>query len=275
MNQDNYFQYSKSQHIDQVTVLNAAMSDFSYGRHAHEEFSFGVTLRGRQDFFSSGQFHRSLPGNIIVFNPEEVHDGHSGVDEKLHYRMLYLHPEQLAPAFQAANIKTKGFRIADTLLDDVQLRQHILTLVTLIETKSADKLQQECELFQMAGRIAQLYGHQHGDLRKRRVDNLLMQAREFIHNNLQTELSLDDISRQANLSKYHFLRMFREQFGITPHQYLLNCRINRAREALEQGRLLDDVVFEHGFSDLSHFNRRFKPIFGMTPKQYQNHFVDT
>ena len=67
--------------------------------------------------------------------------------------------------------------------------------------------------------------------------------------------------------------MFRRQFGITPHQYIVNNRINRAREALESGALLEDVVFDYRFSDLSHFNRRFKPIYGTTPKQYQQSFL--
>lgn len=65
------FQFIKSQHVPTLTVLHAAIEDFSYDRHAHEEYAFGVTLAGRQDFFSSGQFHRSPPGNVILFNPEE------------------------------------------------------------------------------------------------------------------------------------------------------------------------------------------------------------
>jgi len=274
MKQDNQFQYIKSQHLDQVTVLQAEMNDFSYGKHAHEEFSFGVTLSGRQDFFASGAFHHSNPGNIIIFNPGEVHDGHSGVDDTLQYRMLYVHPDQLEPVLSSAGIKhSRDFQIADTLLDDAQLRQHILKMALLIENKSEGKLQQECELYRMAERIAQLYGQHSPGRKKRKVDRLLLQARDYMDGNIHTDISLDDISQQANLSKYHFLRMFRQQFGITPHQYILNCRINRAREALESGASLDDVVFALGFSDLSHFNRRFKPIYGMTPRQYQQHFL--
>lgn len=274
MKDDNQFQYIKSQHLDQVTVLQAEMNDFSYGRHAHEEFSFGVTLSGRQDFFASGAFHRSNPGNIIIFNPGEVHDGHSGVDDTLQYRMLYIHPNQLEPLLSSAGIThSRDFRIADTLLDDAQLRQHILKMALLIENKAEDKLQQECELYRMAERIAKLYGQPSPERKQRKVDRLLIQARDYMDDNSHADISLDDISQQANLSKYHFLRMFRQQFGITPHQYILNGRINRAREALESGVSLDDVVFAHGFSDLSHFNRRFKPIYGMTPRQYQRHFL--
>jgi AraC-like DNA-binding protein len=274
MKHDNQFQYIKSQHLDQVTVLQAQMNDFSYGKHAHEEFSFGVTLAGRQDFFANGTFHRSHPGNIILFNPNEVHDGHSGVDDTLQYRMLYIHPDQLEPMLSCAGIKhSQDFQIVDNKLDDPLLRQHILNIALLIENKAKDKLQQECELYQMAERIAQQYGEYSPQHKGRKVDRLLLQVRDFIHDNIQSDMSLDEISQHANLSKYHFLRMFRQQFGITPHQYILNCRINRAREDLESGVPLDDVVFEYGFTDLSHFNRRFKPIYGMTPRQYQQHFL--
>ena len=274
MKHDNQFLYIKSRHLVQVTVLQAKMNDFSYGRHAHEEYSFGVTLAGRQDFFASGAYYRSHPGNIIIFNPGEVHDGHSGAHDALHYRMLYVHPDQLAPVLGSVGVKqSQDFRIIDTLLDDPLLRQHILNMALLIENKAADKLQQECEFYQMAMHIAQRYGECRSNRKAHRVDSLMLQARDFMLENIQADISLDEISQQANLSKYHFLRMFRQQFGITPYQYILNCRINRAREALESGVSLDDVVFDYGFSDLSHFNRRFKPIYGMTPRQYQQHFL--
>ena len=169
--------------------------------------------------------------------------------------------------------QSQGFRVPDTLIDDSQLRQHILNMAALIEDGSASKLQQECELYQMAGRLAQLYGEVLPEHTAGKVDRLLVQAQDYIHDNLHIDMTLDDISHHANLSKYHFLRLFSQQFGITPQQYLLNCRLNRVRDDLAAGVPLDDVVFDYGFSDLSHLNRRFKPVFGMTPKQFQKSFL--
>lgn len=275
MKQDNQFQYRKSQHLGKVSVLQAEMNNFSYGKHAHEEFSFGVTLAGRQDFFASGAFHKSYPGNIIVFNPGEVHDGQSGVTDTLQYQMLYIHPDQLEPLLNSVGVsQSKDFQVAETLLDDPQLRQHILHMALLVGNETTDKLQQECALYQMAECLAQRHG-QSLVSKTGKIDRLLFRAQEYIQDNIRAEMALEEISEQVNLSKYHFLRMFRQQFGITPHQYILNCRINRARQALESGSLLADVVFDFGFSDLSHFNRRFKPIYGMTPKQYQKSFLSS
>ncbi len=270
MQQSNQFQYLKSQHLEQVTVLEAQMNDFSYGKHAHEEYSFGVTLTGRQDFFSHGVFHRSLPGNVIAFNPGEVHDGQSGTDEALLYKMLYLPTDQLAPMLECAGIKNSwDFKIDANLLDAPQLRQQLLNMADLIEDKSANKLQQQCALYQIAVCLSRHQGVDDAKANQGRAELLLMRARDFIHDNILHNTSLEEISRHANLSKYHFLRLFNQHFGITPHQYILNCRLNRAREDLEAGAALDDIVFKYSFNDLSHFNRRFKPIFGVTPRQYQ------
>lgn len=270
MQQDNQFHYVRSQHLQQVAMLNAQMSDFTYSKHAHEEFSFGVTLAGRQDFFAGGAFYRSLPGTVMVFNPGQVHDGHSGLDDPLRYRMLYIHPAQLEPLLSAAGMQhSRDFQIADVLINDPQLRQPIINLAQLLDQPTSDPLLQEAQLYQLASGIAQRYGQYSPDRVASRADTLLQRARDYIHAHLTDELNLAQISAQVNLSKYHFLRLFRQQFGITPHQYIINCRVNRARDALEQGAALDDVVFHYGFTDLSHLNRRFKPIYGMTPRQYQ------
>lgn len=272
--QENHFHYQKSAKLENLTLLKAQMSDFSYGNHAHEEYSFGVTLTGSQDFFSAGEFFRSKPGNTMVFNPGQVHDGHSGASDSLRYRMLYIHPDQFEPMLKSAGVRhSRDFQIADTLHNDEVMRGTILKLVTSVEQGNSDAMQQECELYQLAARVAQLYGQYEPDEKVSRVDALLRRAQQYINANLHNDLSLDQIAAEANLSKYHFLRMFRQQFGLSPHQYILNQRINRAREALIAGRRLEDVVFDFGFTDLSHFNRRFKPIFGMTPKQFQRQFL--
>ncbi|MCV2401855.1 helix-turn-helix domain-containing protein [Marinomonas sp. C2222] len=71
------------------------------------------------------------------------------------------------------------------------------------------------------------------------------------------------------MSKYHFLRCFRDYFGMTPHRYWQNHRLSKARQALETGMSISDAAYTFGFNDLSYFNRCFKPVFGMTPYQFQ------
>ncbi|WP_104203892.1 AraC family transcriptional regulator [Billgrantia saliphila] len=275
MKQTSRFDYSKSRHIPELTVLQATFSDFSYDRHAHEEYAFGVTLTGRQDFFSGGQFHRSPPGNVIQFNPEQVHDGHPGDDSALGYVMVYVPSAQLETLFaDAAGCERAGrFRASETLMADPQLRGAILDLSRLVSDQVGSRIEQEHALYQIASRLVQRAGKFQPGGTTSRPDALLQRAKEYILAHLEEDLSLDDISQAAHLSKYHFLRLFRQQFGITPHQYVLSCRANAARNALEAGVAPNEVAFRYSFSDLSHFNRRFKRIYGKTPFQYQRSVI--
>lgn len=92
MAQDNQFIFAHSQHLASLTALRVNMTEFRYDRHAHEEYSFGVTLAGRQNFFCHGGFHSSPAGSVIQFNPGDVHDGHAGDNASLDYAMLYIPP---------------------------------------------------------------------------------------------------------------------------------------------------------------------------------------
>ncbi|MBD8512170.1 AraC family transcriptional regulator [Photobacterium sp. 2_MG-2023] len=270
MKPDNSFQFITSPHLAGVTLLHATMSDFSYDKHAHEEYAIGVTLKGRQDFFCQRAFHRSPPGGVLIFNPEDVHDGCSGDTQELEYRMLYIHPEVFIPQFRALGVRQGQLpRISGTLLDDMILRQQTLKLSALMENPATTNIELESGLFQLSHSLVRRGGQLNEQPPTNRIDTLLLRAKEYIHAHLNQNISIDDIASAATMSKYHFIRLFRSQFGITPHQYVINCRINNARKALETGESVIDVATDCGFSDISHLNRRFKRSYGMTPKQYQ------
>ncbi len=275
MSTENRFQFAKSAILDEVMLLEASMNDFSYGTHAHEEFSFGVTLSGRQDFFALGEHHKSHANHVIVFNPEDAHDGHSGVADPLHYKMLYVHPDQLMPMLQSAGIRhADHFRVDQVVQQDAVLQTHILRLAALIESNSTSALEYSSALFEFAEYLAGQKGvHIESNVRKK--DPVFERVRDYLHAHVSEEVSLDALSQVAHLSKYHLLRCFRDYFGMTPHQYWQNYRMNRAKEALELGMTPADAAFTFGFTDLSYFNRRFKPMFGLTPYQFRRHLQRT
>ncbi len=274
MEPDNQFQYTSSAYYTGVKLLNARMADFTYDKHAHEEYCIGVTLKGRQDFFCSGANHKSRVGNVIYFNPEEVHDGHAGDASVLEYDMLYIAPEKLIPLMKALGLHNPNhLRLKETLFNDPLLRQQVIQMSQLLHSKASSQIEQESGLIQLAESLVRVGGSRLSfSASNGHKDKLLLRAKDFIHSNLEQTLTVDNISLAANMSKYHFIRLFREQFGITPHQYVLNCRINQAIQALEQGSDITDVALRLGFADYSHLNRKFKRIFGMTPKQYQRQF---
>ncbi len=273
--EENHFEYASSQHIEGVKAFAATMNSFSYDKHAHEEYSIGVTRKGRQDFFSGGAFHKSYVGNIIYFNPEQVHDGAAGADSTLEYDMLYIPTHKLQPLMQILGFKNSfNLRLNQTLFDDPLLRQQILLMCQHVKTSNSSHVEQESALISIAQSMVRLSGQRlDSSIPGRRKDTLLLRSQEFIISHLDQAISCDEMSQAANMSKYHYIRLFSQQFGMTPHQYLLNCRINRAREHLEKGLPVSEVAHQVGFADASHLNRKFKPVFGITPKQYQQQFM--
>src|SRR5436190_21109271 len=98
----------------------------------------------------------------------------------------------------------------------------------------------------------------------------LCRARRFIDESYHLPLNLAEISKQACLSRYHFLRLFREKFETTPHQYLIRKRIEKAKELLRVRSLsVTDVCFEVGFESLGSFSSLFRRCVGDAPVAYR------
>jgi len=96
---------------------------------------------------------------------------------------------------------------------------------------------------------------------------------DFLQTNYSESIKLNDLSQLANMSKYHLLRSFTKQKGISPYCYLEAVRISAAKKLLEQQCSPLNVALQTGFSDQSHFSNFFKRIIGLTPKQYMNIFI--
>ena len=98
----------------------------------------------------------------------------------------------------------------------------------------------------------------------------LGRARDFIDHCYDHPLSLDQISEKACFSRYHFLRLFRQAFNQTPHQYLIHRRIEKAKELLSEDDLrVTDVCFEVGFQSLGSFSTLFHRCVGHAPARYR------
>lgn len=92
---------------------------------------------------------------------------------------------------------------------------------------------------------------------------------DYIHAHLQQELSVKEIAAIAQISQYHFLRLFKQKMGITLHQYIVQQRVERAKELLQHSPLsVADIALRVGFCDQSHLSRVFKRVVGLTPKGF-------
>lgn len=113
----------------------------------------------------------------------------------------------------------------------------------------------------------QNYGQDTGN-----IPDAVKRAKVFIADMAKEHITLHDIAAAAGLSRFHFLRIFTAAQGMTPHSYLVQRRLQIAREAIRRGAAIADAAIESCFSDQSHFSRKFKAAYGITPKQYKDVF---
>jgi len=242
-----------------ITVLSALMTDFTYKRHAHEEYALGVTIRGAQQFHLGGRLHTSRPGGVILFSPEQVHDGRAADRTGLEYAMLYVP----APLFLEAAGLGEVARFGAPVVRDPALAEGILRLARGL-ARGLDELWAS-ELFLDVARRA---ARQEDAPRPKRGDAALRRAREMLRSGRDERVKLDDICRELAMSKFRFIRSFKAGMGISPYQYYLSCKLEHAKQVIQASRDAYAAVAQCGFVDLSHLNRHFKRIYGVTASEF-------
>jgi AraC family transcriptional regulator len=98
----------------------------------------------------------------------------------------------------------------------------------------------------------------------------LRRVREYVMAHLEESISVQALAAIVGLSRFHFARAFKQSEGVTPHRFLLQCRVRRAQELLAGTELpLAQIALAAGFSDQSHCSRRFRELVGVTPTKYR------
>ncbi len=93
----------------------------------------------------------------------------------------------------------------------------------------------------------------------------------WIDEHADEALDLDTVAARAELSPYHFLRVFAAVIGVTPHQYLIRARLRRAAELLvDRERSITDIAYDVGFADVSNFVRTFRRAAGVSPRAFRS-----
>jgi AraC family transcriptional regulator len=156
---------------------------------------------------------------------------------------------------------------------DPTLHHVALALRAEVQTGDAgDRMYAEALSTALAVRLLREYGAGRPKL-KRRYGGLprkkLVRAVEYIQDQLDTDLTISGIAQAVYMSPYHFMRLFKESTGQSPHQYVIEARVRKATELLTTGKLTISEAAHHvGFVDQSHLTRHFKRVFGMPPKTF-------
>ena len=98
---------------------------------------------------------------------------------------------------------------------------------------------------------------------------LVEQVTGYIETHLSQEITVEEVAEAVHMSKYHFLRKFKEITGMTVHNFIVNKRIISACQAMAEGKNITESWQQTGFADYSSFLRNFRKIYGISPKEYR------
>lgn len=245
--------------LDSLTLI-AASPVTPFPKHSHEHFVVAVTEAGVCGNAYRDGVRFAGPGTLVVIHPGEIHTGFPAGKSAWAYRAAY--PE--ASLFsELAAMETPVFR--DPVIHDSALALEFLTAHRLLESP-AELLQGQERLIRVLGQLAARYAHcpRESPLPRPSVA-ALRRARDYLESACNRNVTVAELAQVADLSLFHFLRAFQRQFGLTPHAFLNQLRVGRAREMILRGKPIAQAAVDAGFVDQSHLTRWFKRLLGVTP----------
>jgi len=243
-----------------------------YGRHSHETFSIGLISAGRCNYINGRNTREVSVGTVVLMNPGDAHACNPVHGEPWSYRMLYIDVPWLGEARAAADInRSPRFAPFATIsTTQPELYDGLNRLFDTLINPQIALLEKQTAALSFVELVQRCLGRSRST-QPTRVPRLA-RAADFIRHNCTRSLTLEDICREAGLSASHLIRAFKETYGLTPHAYQLNCRIEFCRAQLRAGQPIAAVAFAAGFSDQAHFQRTFKRFVAATPGQYRAGF---
>jgi AraC family transcriptional regulator len=187
--------------------------------------------------------------------------------------LIFLKPESIERVAEASEIDRQQFTLIDSSgQQDLQLYQIAMLLLAELHSGGimgrlyVESLTQvlAIHLLRHYSTVTRTITSQNRTLTRTQ----LQQAIDYIHTYLDRDLSLVELAEVINISPVYFARLFRQTIGTSPHQYVIQQRVERAKEMLLKTDLaIADIALEVGFSSQSHLTRQFKRVTGMTPRQ--------
>lgn len=243
----------------------------AFPNHFHEHYVIGFIERGKRNLNCKGQDYVTAPGDLLLFNPGDNH-ACVGVDgQPLDYRCLNLGPDAMRKAKQEITGVDALPTFTRSVVFHCDLVRDLRELHAMI-LRGEEGVQKEERFYFLLEQLLREYAETGGETAspERRVE--VREVCDFLSRNYGRAVTLDELSAAAGLSKYHLLRAFTRETGLTPYSYLETIRIDRAKAMLREGETPAVTALATGFSDQSHFTNVFKRLIGLTPGQYRRVF---
>jgi AraC-like DNA-binding protein len=256
--------------IGDVELLHAKYLTYAFARHTHEGVAIGAIEDGAESFWYHGETHVATRGNLVIFNPGEVHTGQAADTRGWTFRIFYMDArllQQIASEIAGQSRDIPFFR--DAIIRDSYISKLIHELHVTLGSE-ASTLERQSRFAWTFSQLVQRYADDRPVERAiGRERKAVGQIRNYLQDRYQKNVSLGELTGLVGMSSFALIRAFRAEVGLPPHAFLNQVRIDRARHLLRSGCTIADAAFSTGFADQSHFTKHFKKMVGVTPGSYR------
>jgi AraC-like DNA-binding protein len=253
-----------------IARLEAQLSTCVYRPHRHDTYAIGLTVRGVQSYTYRGAQRDSLPGEVVVLHPDEMHDGKAGTESGLLYRMLYIEPAMVLDAL-GGRVRHLPF-VPDGHTTDRRLARALARALADLNGHFG-----ALEADEVVGEVAEALADLDPGARLRAREsravpsNPVRRAVDLLRSTPMRDWTSMDLERETGLDRFELARGFRRAYGTTPHRYLIMRRLETARAmARETSCSLAEIAVETRFADQAHLTRHFRKAFGITPGAWRS-----
>lgn len=236
---------------------------------------FVITINLGQSFQVERTLDRHLQAGLMFTGAVGLCPMHTSQairwDRDANILLLNLEPELLTHNALELLDTDRYEMLPHLITQDLLIHQIGLGLKAQLKTKGSDS----CLYAESAATFLAVHLLQNYTTRKSSVQEYegglpqqkLKQAVDYIQDHLAQEISLNAIADYLGISRYYFCRLFKQSTGLSPHQYVIQQRVERAKQLLQRrGMSIADVAQVCGFAHQSHLTRHFKRLTGVTPK---------
>lgn len=260
-----------------VEAMHAHFFSHRFHPHSHDAYSFAVTEIGAQRFRCRGALRTSGAGMVMVFNPDDPHDGEAAAELGYKYRIVHFGPDVVRNVLADAS-GTVDSRVALPLFDqpvlsDPVLGRALIRLHTAL-VDGAGPLVRDERLTAAVGAMVRRSATR--SVRARALPagggeqaRAARRARAVLEEAYAEEIPAARLAEAAGCSRFALYRAFRAEYGMAPSDFQRQLRLRRARGLLVTGHTAAEAAAQAGFADQSHFHRWFVRCFGVTPGTFQ------
>ena len=252
--------YSRQAMLGRMEVAHCSGTGHRFAKHSHDECVIGVNLVGVEEVWLDRRTFSAQPGDITLYNPGQIQGGGVKEGEPWRFAGLYLCADQLAADFGLAHLEFEracwrqprlGQCLSEAVVLGLQADPHARERAEERLLEALAHLVDAC-----AARLPRSTALGRGPVA--RVQALLADR-------LQDTPDLEEMAALVGVSRFHLLRAFQKETGLSPRQWAMQLRTCRARGLLRAGVPATDVAHALGFADQSHLNRHFRAAYGITP----------